>query len=135
GVAESVTGAYEQAVAQLTARGRFGIRLGLGRTRALLRAFDNPERSLRGVLIGGTNGKGSVQALVAAALREAGYRVGQTPKPHLSEYRERIVVDGQPIAPDDFAQVVGDVLEQAARIEKRVGPPTEFEALTCAAFL
>jgi dihydrofolate synthase/folylpolyglutamate synthase len=122
-------------VAQLTARGRFGIRLGLGRTRALLRAFGNPERSLRGVLIGGTNGKGSVQALVAAALREGGYRVGQTPKPHLSEYRERIVVDGQPIAPDDFAQVVGEVLEQAARIEKRVGAPTEFEALTCAAFL
>ena len=78
------------------------------------------KRTLRGVLIGGTNGKGSVQALVAAALREAGYRVGQTPKPHLSEYRERIVVDGQPIAPDDFAQVVGEVLEQAARIEKRV---------------
>jgi dihydrofolate synthase/folylpolyglutamate synthase len=130
-----MTDAYQAAVAQLNARGRFGIRLGLGRIRALLRAFDNPERNVPGVLIGGTNGKGSVQALVAAALREAGYRVGQTPKPHLSEYRERIVVDGQPIAPDDFAQVVGEVLEQAARIEKRVGAPTEFEALTCAAFV
>ena len=100
-----------------------------------MRAFGNPERQIRGVLIGGTNGKGSVQALVAAALREAGYRTGQTPKPHLSEYRERIVVDGEPIARDDFALVVGEVLEQAARIERRVGPPTEFEALTCAAFL
>jgi dihydrofolate synthase / folylpolyglutamate synthase len=130
-----MTSAYDEAVAQLSARGRFGIRLGLGRTRALLRAFDNPERTLRGVLIGGTNGKGSVQALVAAALQQAGYRVGQTPKPHLSEYRERIVVDGVPIAADDFAEVVGEVLAQAQRIERRVGPPTEFEALTCAAFV
>jgi dihydrofolate synthase / folylpolyglutamate synthase len=127
--------AYRQAVAQLNARGRFGIHLGLGRTRALLRRFGNPERQLRGVLIGGTNGKGSVQALVAAGLREAGYRVGQTPKPHLSEYRERIVVDGEPIAPADFAAIVGEVLAEAERIERRLGPPTEFEALTCAAFV
>jgi dihydrofolate synthase/folylpolyglutamate synthase len=130
-----VTDAYREALAQLTARGRFGIRLGLGRIRALLRAFGNPEKHFRGVLIGGTNGKGSVQALVAAALREAGYRVGQTPKPHLSEYRERIVIDGEPIAPDDFAGLVAEVLEVAARIERRVGAPTEFEALTCAAFV
>jgi dihydrofolate synthase/folylpolyglutamate synthase len=130
-----VTDAYRQAVEQLTARGRFGIRLGLARTRALLRRFGNPERNVLGVLIGGTNGKGSVQALVAAALGEAGYRVGQTPKPHLSDYRERIVVGGQPIAPDDFAEVVGEVLEQAQRVERSLGPPTEFEALTCAAFV
>jgi dihydrofolate synthase/folylpolyglutamate synthase len=127
--------AYRQAVAQLNARGRFGIRLGLGRTRALLRRFDNPERQLRGVLIGGTNGKGSVQALVAAGLREGGYRVGQTPKPHLSEYRERIVVDGEPIAAADFAAIVGEVLAEAEHVERRLGPPTEFEALTCAAFV
>ena len=68
---------------RLQARGRFGMRLGLSRTRTLLRALGNPERNLRGVLIGGTNGKGSTQALVGAALREAGYSVGQTPKPHL----------------------------------------------------
>lgn len=130
-----MTDAYRDAVEHLTARGRFGIRLGLGRTRALLRRFGNPERDLRGVLIGGTNGKGSVQALVGAALREAGYRVGQTPKPHLSDYRERIVVDGQPIAPDDFAAVVGEVLAEADAVARRHGPPTEFEALTCAAFV
>jgi dihydrofolate synthase / folylpolyglutamate synthase len=130
-----VTDAYRQAVDRLTARGRFGIRLGLGRTRALLRQFGNPERGIRGVLIGGTNGKGSVQALVGAALREAGYRVGQTPKPHLAEYRERIVIDGEPIAPADFAAVVEEVLAAAETVARRLGPPTEFELLTCAAFL
>jgi dihydrofolate synthase/folylpolyglutamate synthase len=130
-----MTDAYQHAVAALAARGRFGIRLGLGRTRALLRRFGDPQSSLAGVLIGGTNGKGSVQALVGAALREAGYRVGQTPKPHLAEYRERIVVDGRPIEAADFALVVNEVLEQASRIERRLGAPTEFEALTCAAFV
>src|SRR5688500_4988783 len=122
--------AYHDAVARLQARGRFGIRLGLGRTRALLRHFENPERRFRGVLIAGTNGKGSVQALVAAALREAGHRVGQTPKPHLSDYRERIVVDGRPITPADFAAVVGEVLSAADLVARRHGPPTEFEVLT-----
>ena len=130
-----MTEGYQRAVDELTARGRFGIRLGLGRTKGLLARFGNPEKQLRGVLIGGTNGKGSVQAMVAAALREGGYRVGQTPKPHLSEYRERIVVDGKPIEPDDFASVVGEVLVEAGRLERRVGPPTEFEALTAAAFV
>ena len=80
-------------VAALQARGRFGVRLGLARTRALLAAVGSPEQGLRGALIGGTNGKGSTQAMVASILRAAGLRVGQTPKPHLVSYRERIVVD------------------------------------------
>ena len=86
------------------------------------------------MLIGGTNGKGSVQAIVSAVLREAGYRVGQTPKPHLVSYRERIVVDGELISGTDFADVVGEVLVEADKIESRHGPPTEFEVLTAAAF-
>ena len=57
-----------------------------------------PERTVRGALVAGTNGKGSVLALADAALRAAGYRVGATPKPHLVTYRERIQVDGRPIA-------------------------------------
>ena len=88
---------YEEALRALSERGRFGIRLGLGRTRALLRELDHPERTVRGALIAGTNGKGSVLAIAEAALRAAGYRVGTTPKPHLVTYRERVQVDGRPI--------------------------------------
>ena len=69
---------YHDAAA-LAERGRFGIRLGLGRTRALLRALGDPHLSVRGALIAGTNGKGSVLALTASALRAAGYRVGRPP--------------------------------------------------------
>lgn len=125
---------YRRALARLAERGRFGIRLGLARTRALLGAMGNPERDLRGVLIGGTNGKGSVQQLVAAILRAAGYRVGQTPKPHLVSYRERITVDGYPISVPDFAVLIEELLDVAATIERRHGAPTEFELLTAAAF-
>jgi dihydrofolate synthase / folylpolyglutamate synthase len=125
---------YQRALQRLAERGRFGIRLGLARTRALLRAMGSPERDLRGVLIGGTNGKGSVQELVAAVLRAANYRVGQTPKPHLVSYRERIMVDGREISVTDFAELVEELLDVAALIERRHGAPTEFELLTAAAF-
>jgi dihydrofolate synthase/folylpolyglutamate synthase len=126
--------AYHDAVRALTERGRFGIRLGLARTRALLRAFGDPQLELRGALVGGTNGKGSVLALAGAALRAAGIRVGTTPKPHLVSYRERLEIDGRPIDPVTFARLVREVLAAAAGVERRHGPSTEFELLTAMLF-
>jgi dihydrofolate synthase/folylpolyglutamate synthase len=125
---------YEEALRALSERGRFGIRLGLGRTRALLRELGNPERTVRGALIAGTNGKGSVLALMDSVLRAAGYHVGTTPKPHLVTYRERVQVDGRPIAAADFARLVEQVLPIADRIARRYGEPTEFELLTAVVF-
>jgi len=125
---------YQAAVRALTERGRFGIRLGLARTRALLREFGDPHRQLRGALVGGTNGKGSVLALAASALRTAGIRTGTTPKPHLVSYRERMEIDGRPIDPVTFTRLVSEVLVAAARVERRHGPPTEFELLTAMLF-
>ena len=123
--------AYREAVRALTERGRFGIRLGLARTRALLRALGDPQLALRGALVGGTNGKGSVLALAGAALRAAGYRVGTTPKPHLVSYRERLEIDGQPIDPVTFTGLVDAVLRAAAGVERRHGSPTEFGRASC----
>ena len=126
--------AYHAAVRALTERGRFGIRLGLSRTRALLRALGDPQLQLRGALVGGTNGKGSVLALAGAALRAAGFRVGTTPKPHLVSYRERLEIDGQPVDPVTFTRLVREVLAAAGGVERRHGPPTEFELLTAMLF-
>ena len=126
--------AYHDAVRALTERGRFGIRLGLSRTRALLKAFGDPQLELRGALVGGTNGKGSVLALAGAALHAAGIRVGTTPKPHLVSYRERLQIDGRPIDPVTFARLVREVLVAARGAERRHGPPTEFELLTAMLF-
>jgi dihydrofolate synthase / folylpolyglutamate synthase len=125
---------YRDAVEALAERGRFGVRLGLGRTRALLRELGDPHLGLRGVLIGGTNGKGSVLALVASVLREAGYRVGETPKPHLVTYRERLQIGGRPISPAAFTGLVEQVLPLADRVAARLGEPTEFELLTAMLF-
>ncbi|MDQ3492494.1 MAG: Mur ligase family protein [Chloroflexota bacterium] len=132
--AAAAADAYLAALAELRARGRFGIKLGLGRTRALLAALGDPHQAIPGVLIGGTNGKGSVQAMVAAVLRAGGVRVGQTPKPHLVSYRERIVVEGHPITPADFGRLIDEVLRAARAVPARLGAPTEFELLTAAAF-
>ena len=124
---------YRQAVAALTERGRFGISMGLERVERLMADMQHPERGLRGALVGGTNGKGSVVAMTRSVLVEAGLRVGTMPKPHLVSYRERIAVDGEPIGPEDFAAAVTRVLPAIDRVASEVGPPTEFEALTAAA--
>jgi dihydrofolate synthase / folylpolyglutamate synthase len=126
---------YAEALSALESRGRFGIRLGLSRTRALLAGLGNPERGFRGVLITGTNGKGSVHALVASALAAAGYRVGQTPKPHLVTYRERLQIGGVPVEAETFARLTGEVLAISDRVARRHGDPTEFELLTAITFL
>ncbi len=125
---------YPEALAAITERGRFGIRLGLGRTRALLRALGDPQLEVRGALVAGTNGKGSVLALAAAAARAAGLHVAETPKPHLVTYRERLQFNGRPVDPATFARLVAEILPLADRVAVRLGDPTEFELLTAMMF-
>ncbi len=125
---------YRQAVAALTERGRFGISLGLERVERLLEEDGHPERGLRGALVGGTNGKGSVVAMTQSVLSAAGLTVGTMPKPHLVSYRERIAIDGKPLGTTAFAAAVERVLPAIDRVAAAgSGPPTEFEALTAAA--
>ena len=130
----SVAAAYHDALDALVARGRFGIRLGLGRTRALLHELGDPQLGIRGALVAGTNGKGSVLALAGSALRAAGMRAGETPKPHLVSYRERLQIAGRPVDAATFAWLVRDAIAAADRIPRRLGDPTEFELLTAIVF-
>ncbi|HSM18686.1 MAG TPA: Mur ligase family protein [Gemmatimonadales bacterium] len=88
---------YDDALAFLFPR-TTTIKFGLDTTRALLDGLGNPQNQFVSLHIGGTNGKGSVAALVASALREAGWTVGLYTSPHLCSFRERIVVDGIPIS-------------------------------------
>ena len=74
------------------------IKFGLDTTRALLAEIGDPHTIIPVVHVGGTNGKGSVTALVAAALRESGFRVGTYTSPHLVSFRERVMVDQVPIS-------------------------------------
>jgi dihydrofolate synthase / folylpolyglutamate synthase len=124
---------YEEALAYLTSLGRFGIKLGLSRTLALLEGMGNPHKLFQGVHVGGTNGKGSVCAMLSAILQKAGYRVGLMPKPHLISYTERIQVDQHPIAESDLAALLTELQPVIAKVSDALGPPTEFEILTTAA--
>ncbi len=126
---------YSRAVAALTERGRFGVSLGLERVSRLMAEVGHPERDLHGALVGGTNGKGSVVAMVRSVLTSAGLTVGTMPKPHLISYRERIAIDGMPLSRTEFAAAIERVLPAIDRVADEVGAPTEFEALTAAAIL
>ena len=126
---------YDAAVAALQSRGRFGVNLGLDRTRRLLDALGQPQRDLRGALVAGTNGKGSVVAMVRSVLQAAGLTVGTMPKPHLVSYRERMAVNGEPVSRERFAAAIAEVLPVADRVAGEFGPPTEFEVLSAAALL
>jgi dihydrofolate synthase/folylpolyglutamate synthase len=125
---------YAAALDALADRGRFGIRLGLGRTRAMLSELGDPQAGILGALVAGTNGKGSVLALAAAAVRAAGYRAGETPKPHLVTYRERLQIAGRPVDAATFTRLVTDAIAAADRLPRRLGDPTEFELLTAVVF-
>ncbi len=105
------------------------IKFGLSNTRALLKSIGNPHEMMPSVHVGGTNGKGSVSTLVAAALREAGWRVGLYTSPHLISFRERIQVDGVPISEAAVAMWTGRLLSPI--LERKA---TFFEATTALAF-
>ncbi len=125
---------YAAAVTALQSRGRFGISLGLERIEAILDELDHPERSLHGALVTGTNGKGSVVAMLGSVLGAAGLHVGTMPKPHLVSYRERIAIDGEPLSEECFAAAVARVLPAVDAVAAAAGAPTEFEVLTAAAY-
>ncbi|MHB8323621.1 MAG: bifunctional folylpolyglutamate synthase/dihydrofolate synthase [Candidatus Dormibacteria bacterium] len=125
---------YRDALATLAASSARGMRLGLAPTRALCAALGDPQDELRGVLVAGTNGKGSVAAMVAAIGASAGYRVALLTKPHLTSYRERIVLGGEPVSEDRFGELVQRVLAAAGKLEPSTGGATHHELLTAMGF-
>jgi dihydrofolate synthase/folylpolyglutamate synthase len=124
---------YLEALAYISQLGRFGMKLGIERTRAILDRLGNPEHGLSGALIAGTNGKGSTAACLASILQASGHHVGFMPKPHLISYTERIQVDGIPITEQDFVQTLEDLMPTLDAVADEMGQATEFEMLTAMA--
>ncbi len=110
-----MTDAYGDALARLYERVRFGEKPGLDGPRALDAALGGPVGRMRGVLIGGTNGKGSTAACVEALLRAAGVRTGLFTSPHLVSFRERIRIDGEDVAEAAVPTLFERVLEAGRR--------------------
>jgi len=120
---------YKRSIEELFSRRQIADRHGLPELRAYLKALGNPQDSFKSVHVTGTNGKGSVCALVAQTLRCAGYRTGLFISPHLVDVRERIQIDGKPISPRELMTLMAEV-SRGSRLNL-----TFFETLTLAAFV
>lgn len=143
---------YDEALSFWYSRVNYEVRaakpgdLKLERMRALLRLLGDPHDRLRLVHVTGTKGKGSTSAMLAAVLRAAGYRVGLFTSPHLTDVRERIQVQGEPISREELAARMAEVAAAVREMEADAGraagfspadlpAPTFFEVGTALGFL
>lgn len=101
----------------LFAQQRFGVHPGLTRVEALLARLGNPQAAFRTVLVGGTNGKGSTAATLAAILTAAGERTGLFTSPHLTRFSERFVVNGQELPEETVLDALRRVRPHAEAVE------------------
>ena len=115
---------------------QFGIKFGLDNISTIVARLGHPERAFRSVHIAGTNGKGSVTAMVDAALRAAGHRSARYTSPHLVDLSERFVIDGRPVAQDALVAAVAGVRDAIDGLRADGGlevQPTFFEVTTAVA--
>lgn len=113
------------------------MKFGLENITRLCEALGNPQASFRSVLIAGTNGKGSVVAMVEAALRAGGHRTARYTSPHLERLEERYTIAGREVttaALEEAAATVRAAVERLVRAAQIEGPPTFFECATAIAF-
>jgi dihydrofolate synthase/folylpolyglutamate synthase len=109
---------------------QIGIKLGLDQIRALLGELGRPDHAFPSLIIAGTNGKGSVTAMVERGLRAAGYRTGRYTSPHLLNIEERFAIDGQTISTAEFDALASRIQSASAALPS---PPSFFEATTALA--
>ena len=122
---------YEEAVRYLESTVARGSKLGLGRVRGLTARLGDPQKQCRIIHIAGTNGKGSVGAMLASVLTQAGYRTGHFSSPALITPLDYFRINTQEITATQFAEALTEVQEQAERMDDL---PTQFEILAAAAY-
>ncbi len=116
----------------------FGIKLGLENIAALCAALGDPQNRVLSIHVAGTNGKGSVSAMLAGIMKEHGFRTGLYTSPHLARVEERVRIDGASIPPLRFQGLLErlkatiDGLMAGGRLAYH---PTYFEVMTALAFL
>ena len=127
---------YQESLGYLAKLTTFGINLGLERIQELLKRLGNPEKTLRVIHVGGTNGKGSTTVMIARILQEAGYNVGAFTSPHMHDWRERMVINSQMIPKEKVLEAIRRVRPYLeAMVAEGFEHPTEFEVSTALAFL
>jgi len=112
---------------------RFGIKLGLEQISSLLDRLGNPHKSLRFIHVAGTNGKGSVCAILAKALEAAGFKTGFYSSPHLVSLRERVRMDSRGIPPAELTRLTDVIWPHVESMKAEGRCPTFFEVMTALA--
>jgi dihydrofolate synthase/folylpolyglutamate synthase len=127
-----LSSSYSETLAWLYGTQRFGIKLGLENVQRLFRELEIPATEHRIIHVAGTNGKGSVCAMIDAICRAQGYRTGLFISPHLVTYRERIRVDGEMISEEEVTEGLTAIRQHVRDWEPH---PTFFEITTALALI
>lgn len=112
----------------------FGIKLGLSNTLALLEELGNPHDKFKSIHVAGSNGKGSVCAFLSSILKESGKKVGTYTSPHLSQFGERITINGIPMTRTEVVKAILHIRPHVEKLRKKKIQCTFFEVTTCMAF-
>lgn len=129
---------YEQCLRYLEEIQNLGIKFGLDNVRTILSSLNNPHHRYRSLLVAGTNGKGSVCAMLTRILSLHSFRVGLFTSPHLIKVEERIRIGKSPIPARNFCRILTTLrktIEDLITSKKLLSPPTYFEHMTCLALL
>ncbi len=120
---------YQETLSHIYGLGRFGMKPGLERIRATLRALSDPQDAVRIIHVAGTNGKGSTAAFLASILRSGGHKTGLFTSPHLIAFPERIRINGREIFEEEVVSLAERVMTVAP------DGATFFEIVTAMAYL
>ncbi len=118
---------YEECLDYLEQAARFGVKLGLENISRLLEELDCPHRYFPSIHVAGTNGKGSVCAMIQSALQRHNLKIGLYTSPHLIRVEERIRINDELIKPDDFCQLLHNLKDRVNKLlssKKLLFPPT-----------
>ena len=123
---------YHDAISYLYSLQKHGIKLGLKKVENILLQLGNPHKGFRSIHVAGTNGKGSVSAMIASILTAHGFGVGLFTSPHLVSFTERIQINNEQITETDIISLTEEIKESIQELELN---PTFFEFVTAMAFL
>ena len=126
---------YSDALKYLEQLEVFGMKLGLENITELCRKLGNPQSAYKTIHVTGTNGKGSVTAMCASILEQAGYKSGMYTSPHLQTIRERIQVNGRKITQKEFLDYFLKVKGKSGELKEKGMRATHFEFVTAMALL
>lgn len=127
---------YKQAMEYINKVGMFGSNYGLERTYRILEILGSPQNNIKIIHVAGTNGKGSITAMITSLLREYGFKVGMYTSPFLEVFEERIQINNTNIPKEVLGELVGEVKNAVDTVvSEGYSHPTEFEIITCLMFL